>query len=134
MSETIFQGMSDQEIADLYNATTDENVRSAAIAELAHRDRKNATSRRDAARWAAVYSEWLDFAHAQYLAADAACNGYLLNRDGLAAGIDPWSLWSGSARRAERYASDELRNFWDANPRLTVTQFREHQRRAGRPF
>lgn len=51
-------------------------------------------------------SEW-------YVEAEAATNGYLLNREGIAKGIDPASLFTGTDARARRYASDELRQWWD---------------------
>lgn len=68
---------------------------------------------------------WAEMAHAQYLAAEADTNGYLLNKRGLAAGIDPWSLWSGSLARVEAYASWELLRFWETHQRVTFSQFRE---------
>lgn len=132
MSETSYavtnlRNLSDEELAAIYHHGG-EQAEKAVIRELRRRE----TSERDRDRWAAVYQEWHDFAHAQYLAAEAECRGHLLSREGIEAGISPWSLWSGSARRAERYASEELRNFWQANARLTVTEFREHQRRERR--
>jgi hypothetical protein len=128
MSETIcdfgsLRTLSDEELALAYHQG-DEATCKAVLDEAHRRD----VHERDRARWAAVHSEWYDCAHAQYLAAEAQCRGNLLNRDGIEAGIDPWSLWSGSGRRAERYASEELRNFWDAYPRLTVSAFREQKR------
>lgn len=60
---------------------------------------------------------------AQYAAADEACAGVLLNKRGIAAGIASESLFLGPRARAEAYASDELREFWQANPRVTFAQF-----------
>lgn len=116
--------LTDEQLATIYHHGG-QQAEKAVIRELHRRE----TSDRDRDRWAAVHAEWHDFAHAQYLAAETDCRGHLLSREGLTAGIDPWSLWSGSARRADRYASEELRNFWQTNPRLTVTEFRQHQRR-----
>ncbi|MFI9203326.1 phage minor capsid protein [Streptomyces sp. NPDC053048] len=67
-----------------------------------------------------MYFEW---AMGQYQAAEGATNGYLLNRRGQAAGIDPGSLFTGPARIAYAYASDELKAFWRAHPRKTQQQF-----------
>ena len=103
-------------------ATADDDLIKALGAECKRRDRLDRAKR---ARQAdPIAAEWHLFAHAQYLAAEAATNGFLLNRRGLAAGIEPWSLWSGPARQALAYASYELAEFWSANSRLTVGEYR----------
>ena len=68
-----------------------------------------------------LYDEWV---YQQWLAAEAATNGVLLNRAGEAAGVDPRSLFSGPAARARKYASEELKRWWQDNPRMTFTEFR----------
>ncbi|WP_017972514.1 phage minor capsid protein [Actinopolyspora halophila] len=68
----------------------------------------------------AAYREHVD---AQYWAAEDATNGVLLNRAGEAAGISPRSLFTGSEARARKYASDELKEFWDQNGRMTFTEY-----------
>jgi hypothetical protein len=70
-----------------------------------------------------VSGQWFDGARANYLAAETYCRGYMLSREGQAAGVTEWSLWSGPAKRAERYASEELLNFWLEHPRMTVTEY-----------
>lgn len=98
---------SDDELAALYGGE-DETARAAALAEAARRDRADkARQARDAER-----DGWELAAHAAYLEAVAATNGYLLSRAGIAAGIDEQSLWTGPADRAYRYASEELREHW----------------------
>ncbi|MGW1770647.1 phage minor capsid protein [Streptomyces sp. NPDC002104] len=67
-----------------------------------------------------MHFEW---AMLQMQAAEDATNGYLLNRRGLAAGVDPGSLFTGPARIAYAYASDELKSFWRAQPRKTQQEF-----------
>jgi hypothetical protein len=101
----------------------DDALGAAILRECDRRDR--AEHARRARRADPVAAEWRDAARAQYLAAEAACNGYLLNRRGLATGIDPWSLWSGPVRRAMALASWELREFWESNPRLTIGEYRK---------
>jgi hypothetical protein len=59
-----------------------------------------------------------------YVQAEAATNGHMLSPAGRAAGIDPHSLFSGPRARAEKYASPELKEFWDQHGRLTYTEFR----------
>ena len=81
------------------------------LAEAARRDRAQHDREWHQARDAATRENWHLAAHAQYLAADWECRGNLLNKAGRAAGIDPWTLWSGPGTRVERYASEELRDF-----------------------
>jgi len=109
-----------EELAGLWDGE-DEEDRAAALAEAARRDRAERRQRaRDAER-----AEWEIAAHAQYIDADRACNGNLLSRRGIAAGITERDLWSGPAARAWTYASEELREYWEANPRVpTVTAWR----------
>ncbi|MEV0657145.1 phage minor capsid protein [Streptomyces sp. NPDC050395] len=64
-----------------------------------------------------------DWAMQQYQAAEDATNGYLLNRRGQSAGVDPGSLFTGPARIAYAYASDELKAFWRKQERKTQAQF-----------
>jgi hypothetical protein len=64
--------------------------------------------------------------YAQYLRAEAVTNGALLNERGQARGIDALSLFMGPARRAHAYASPELIEHWEKNPRVTFAQF-EHE-------
>ncbi|MEU7891702.1 phage minor capsid protein [Nonomuraea sp. NPDC049152] len=68
-----------------------------------------------------LYAGWLDQA---YNRAEAATNGFMLNAEGRAAGINERSLFSGPASRARKYASEELLRWWADNPRLTLTEFR----------
>jgi hypothetical protein len=58
-----------------------------------------------------------------YLAAEEATRGALLNARGKRAGIDAYSLFIGSGVRANAYASEELREWWAAHPRLTFTEY-----------
>lgn len=59
-----------------------------------------------------------------YLQAEYECAGHLLSQKGLAAGVDPRSLWTGPANQAMRYASPELQGFWARNGRITWGAFR----------
>lgn len=77
----------------------------------------------------AARQEWRRRAEAQYHAAEAATGGHMLSREGTAKGIDPRALWSGRERPARRYASPELRAWWDQHGRITVTQYLEQIRR-----
>lgn len=58
-----------------------------------------------------------------YAAAEEATAGRLLNRRGVAAGIDPFSLFKGNRARAYAYASEELVEWWRSRPRVTFEAF-----------
>lgn len=120
------RAMSDDELLALYLA--DEESARAALAEAARRDRLEQAAR-DRRR---VQQEWMDLQHAQYLAADAATRGNLLSREGRKAGVSEFALWTGPEALARRYASWELNEFWDANPRVTVTEYRRQLAAAAR--
>lgn len=70
-----------------------------------------------------VRDEYLAHEHMQYLAAERATNGRLLNRKGMAKKIDSTSLWRGTATRAYAYASDELKEHWARHPRVNFEEF-----------
>ncbi|MEU2759383.1 phage minor capsid protein [Streptomyces sp. NPDC007094] len=82
-------------------------------------DERHTITRREAR---ALYDEYV---YRQYLAAEEACRGYLLNKKAQAAGIDPSSLFSGPARIAHARASDELKEWWAEHGRLTQAEFIE---------
>lgn len=132
MSETIspvsLKALTGDQLEALYRSAEDDALVVLVIREAGRREQ---CARERAARHA-VNEEWFLWAHAQFLAAEAECRGELLNRTGNAAGIDPWSLWSGPAGRVEKYASEELRDFWMANPRMTVMQYAAQVREAQR--
>ena len=125
------KSLTDDELAERYaTAETDEEVADI-LAELQRRERKAARTAVDKARWAAVYEDWSMFAHAQYLAAEEECRGNLVRKEYAGEITSGWELWTGSEKWARERATDELREFWDANSRMTVSEFRA-QRRAAR--
>lgn len=64
-----------------------------------------------------------DYLYQVYAKAEAECRGRLLNRRGEKAGVDSLSLFSGNSIRAHAYASEELAEWWRANPRVTFEKF-----------
>ncbi|MFD7121912.1 phage minor capsid protein [Streptomyces sp. NPDC059922] len=82
-------------------------------------DERHKITRREAR---ALYDEYV---YRQYLAAEDATNGYLLNKAARAAGHAPESLFSGPARIAYARASDELKEWWAEHGRLTQAEFIE---------
>jgi hypothetical protein len=99
-----------QAAAKLYRADGDEDQ---------EQDERRLITRREAR---ALYDEYV---YRQYLAAEDACNGYLLNAKARAAGINAASLFSGPARIAYARASDELKEWWAEHGRLTQAEFIE---------
>jgi hypothetical protein len=73
---------------------------------------------------AAVRRSYDEFTHVNYLQAEKATRGHMLNKRGLADGIDPLTLFTGPVSRARRYASEELTRWWATNGRMNLTQFR----------
>jgi hypothetical protein len=69
--------------------------------------------------------DYISFVDCQYLAAVEATAGVLVNKDGRAKHIDGYTLFSGPLSRAQKYASEELLEFWEKNPRRTLSQFEE---------
>ncbi|MER7697031.1 phage minor capsid protein [Streptomyces sp. NPDC096095] len=68
---------------------------------------------------------YAEYVYRQYLDAEDACRGYLLSKQAQTDGVDPMSLFSGPARIAHARASDELKEWWAANGRLTQAEFIE---------
>ncbi|MCK9917227.1 MULTISPECIES: hypothetical protein [Microbacterium] len=68
-------------------------------------------------------AEFDDVLYAAYDAAEEACRGALLNAEGRARNIDALSLFMGNTARAHRYASEELREWWETHPRVTFAMF-----------
>ncbi|MBB5128452.1 phage minor capsid protein [Streptomyces griseoloalbus] len=69
-----------------------------------------------------LYTEWI---WQQAAAAEDATNGYLFNRASEGKGYSIESLFSGPARIAYARASEELKEWWESNPRLTQAEFIE---------
>ena len=93
------------------------------VAEFDRRDdkEKNAAARKARAkeRRQQRESEYRDEVYRQWLQAEAETNGYMLNKAGKAAGIDERSLFTGPQSRVAKYASRELRDYFDAHGRPT---------------
>lgn len=76
-------------------------------------------------RDAAVRRLYEDRVRLQYLEAEDWTRGNLLSREGMRANIDPVTLFSGPRSRARKYASEELKRFWDERAdRQTLAEFR----------
>lgn len=72
--------------------------------------------------WAAMRAEFDVALEAELEAAEVATNGNLL-RPAYRGRVDAASLFVGPRARAERYASDELVEWWQHRGRLTLAEF-----------
>lgn len=63
------------------------------------------------------------FRHSRFLRAHTELRGELLNAAGRAARIDPASLFLGPWSRVEKYASEELQDWFAQHGRITVEEF-----------
>jgi len=89
--------LTDSELLNLYATEPD-----AALADAERRDQADAARARR--RSDPLTAEWCDAAHAQDLAAEAACNGELVRDAQHAPFCDAFALWSGSDQFAQRWA------------------------------
>jgi hypothetical protein len=81
-----------------------------------------------------IRSDYNDEVYRLWNAAEDDCRGQLLNREGEAWNakhadrpglqIDPLDLFTGPEKRARKWASDELKAWWDRNGRPTLEQYR----------
>jgi hypothetical protein len=78
---------------------------------------------RAARQWADMRAEYGVWLEAHIDAAYDATNGVLINARGRAAGVSETRLFTAGGAYAAAYASEELRDFWAATPRMTVTDF-----------
>jgi len=82
---------------------------------------RNADARKARAkqRRQAAETEYRDEVYRQWLRAEAETNGFMLNKEGRARGIDERSLFTGPESRVVKYATPELIEFFESNPRPT---------------
>lgn len=104
------------------------------MAELDHREtvERNAAARKVRAteRRQARQSEWRDEVYRQWLAAESETKGVMLNnktlreiKAGKRADINERDLFTGPERNVAKYASPELVEFFENNPRPTRASF-----------
>ncbi|MEC3977892.1 phage minor capsid protein [Amycolatopsis sp. H20-H5] len=105
-------------VAEVFGRTVEQQRRDRAIASL--RDQGYAGKGFDElARQA-----YRDHVYEQYIAAEGPTRGHMLTADGQARGINPQELFSGPESRARKWASDELKEWWDQNGRVTFDQYK----------
>lgn len=75
--------------------------------------------------WQEMHDEWLRYVETMYNMALEETNGVLINSLAKSGGIDGYSLFTGTATRARKFASEELLEFWNTYGRLTMSEFEE---------
>lgn len=71
-----------------------------------------------------IRASYADQVERAYRAAEDDTRGHLLTRRGQTRGIDPADLWRATEATAAKWASDELKAWWDAHGRLTLPEWR----------
>lgn len=79
--------------------------------------------------WRECRAEYDNTLYAQFVAAEEATRGAMLNARGREKGIDPFSLFMGNETRALAYASEELVEHWETHPRITFAKFEQKWQR-----
>lgn len=126
LPDTLLHKATDDDLAAAYNRGGDRRQ-----AQILHEmDRRDARDKKRAAaakeRTRKAYHKRLERheeVDRRFVEAEAATNGYMLNRAGKAQDIDEKSLFTGPESRARRYASDELLRHWESHPRPTTAYF-----------
>jgi hypothetical protein len=99
------------------------------IAEAQRREDRQASRERAADKRRRANSDYTDEVYRQWLAAENGIQGsVMLNKAGQKAGISERSLFSGPQSRVNKYASDELKEWFDQHPRMTRQEWDRRQR------
>ncbi|GAA5104763.1 phage minor capsid protein [Haloechinothrix salitolerans] len=114
----VAEGMDDQEAWAQATGTTVEALRRTEAIRRLRADGYTGRGFDELARAA-----YRDHVYEQYIAAEDATRGHMLTPAGEAAGVDPRELFTGPASRARKWASPELREWWDANGRMTFDEY-----------
>jgi hypothetical protein len=120
---------SDEDLAAHYSKHSDcPKCEKQVLKELDRRDRVQRARRATGERNRIRAQERHEYVEQEINRAEAATNGYMLNARGRARGISERSLFYGSEDHAIRYASDELRRYWDSNARPTAASMSQNAR------
>lgn len=98
----------------------DEAIRAQVLAEAQRRDIRNERAAAAAERRRGRVLERQAENDRVFAEAETATVGYMLNRRGVEAGVDPKTLFSGTTAAADarrkKYASEELLDYFERNP------------------
>jgi len=119
------RAMSDEQLYQHYQrGAVGENGRAVqqVLREMQRReDRSRAREQRSATR-ATKADEYRSYLENEWTAAEEATRGNMVNARGRGRGVDPRAMWT-DARLRDRYASDELRAYFDHHPVVSPREF-----------
>jgi hypothetical protein len=134
LPDKLLRRASDDDLTEGYERGSDRR-RAQILAELDRRDRADADRKqkakdRDARRFSRqlAHGEEVDRV---WLEAEAATNGYMVNKRGQAAGISDRYLMTAPERDVRRYATDELLEYFREHNRPTAAHMRGQDTRLG---
>lgn len=78
-----------------------------------------------AVRWAEMSADYMDYVDDAYNKALEGTGAVLLNKAGRALHLDGYDLFRGPRARAEKFASEELLDYWGRVPRLSLAEFEQ---------
>lgn len=76
-----------------------------------------------AEQWSEMQADFTSYRDDAYWQALEGCRGVLVNAAGQRLHIDGYTLFVSARKYAEKYASEELLEWWRTHPRLTVKEF-----------
>lgn len=115
--------MSEAELLRHLEHAHDDHRARIIVRELDRREARDKRRERRANEKSAAREEHLLAVESAFTAAESETRGHMLSKAGKAAGVNPQSLWTGPEARARRYASEELRAYWDRHGRLTKAEW-----------
>lgn len=121
---------SDEDLAEHYDRVShghtakDERAKAQVLHELDRRDQVARARRAAGDRRAEQRGDRELTVESEFVRAEEVTRGNLLNKKGVAAGINPRRLFTGREAEARRYASDELLEYWQTHHRPTAASFR----------
>jgi hypothetical protein len=131
LGDVPLSALTDAELLEMYSADGASDALRAdvlLVMDARDRDAKRERANRDRRRNDPVTAEWRDYAHEQYLAAERDLRGHLVRHGSPV--TDAFQLWQGSQAFAERNATADLIEWWQAHPRITVTAYRAQRQAA----
>ena len=125
---------SEEDLMEHYNRSGGDSRREErARAQVLHEmDRRDNEARAKHGRAAAKYSRQLEEADAvesSYVDAERMTRGNMVNRKGRSRDINPRALIRGDSATFDRYASDELKEYYSTHHRPTARSFQGHDTR-----
>lgn len=121
LEKDTLRGATDDELQAHFSHHDNPKTHRQVLGEMKRRDRAAAAKDRATSRKFERY----EAVETAITAAESGTNGYFVNKKGRSAGISDWELFTGDARKAERYASDELLNWWSTHPRPTARNLKQ---------